>query len=429
MGFCVLLLYLLEKHNTMNDYERKLIAAFFIEPNIYFQNKNHLDLNQVFNNKYNKHFLQLINEYHQEYDGFPSVEVVNDIIQREHQGEVQKRLLDHFQGITDLKIDEAELRYIEDRIPSQIKENIIRTTQENAHKLSTDELKNRIEQIYTLSSTKKNFEIRNLWDDLNDIERIPIPTQLELIDEFGVAKGELGILLASTGVGKSVFLSYLANNFMLGGYKVLHIVFEGSIEQYHKAHLTKLKNPSQDELRCEVQYQNLKLVKMRANQTSVKDVEELIKSCITDGFIPDCLVIDYLDCIVIRNNSKNWENDIQIINDMEHLSQKYQVVIWTAVQANRSGTRTELSVENISGSITKAQKATMILALTRTPQQEEQNQADVKVIKNRTGNKRESINCVWNPKQMIIELPISHEVFLWFDCSFLIFYICKYGTQ
>jgi hypothetical protein len=94
---------------------------------------------------------------------------------------------------------------------------------------------------------------------------------------------------------------------------------------------------------------------------------------------------------------------------MEHLAQKYQMAIWTAVQANRSGVNKELSIENIAGSISKAQKATVLLALTRNPIQEEANVADVRVIKNRTGKKSVSLNSPWNPTTMHIELPITPE--------------------
>jgi replicative DNA helicase len=151
---------------------------------------------------------------------------------------------------------------------------------------------------------------------------------------------------------------------------------------------------------------------MKANQTSVKDIEDLIRSCGKDNFIPDALVIDYLDCIVINNNKDGWVNDISIINDLEHLAQKHNLAIWSAVQANRSGINRDLELSNISGSISKAQKATLILALSRNEIQEEENRADVRVLKNRTGLKRASHNCIWNPSRMQIVMPITKEVLL-----------------
>jgi hypothetical protein len=114
----------------------------------------------------------------------------------------------------------------------------------------------------------------------------------------------------------------------------------------------------------------------------------------------------------MNNKNETWKNDIYIINDMEHLSQKYQIAIWTAVQANRSGISKELTLENTSGSISKVQKASLVISLSRNEFQEEDNRADVRVLKNRTGQKRASLNCVWNPKTMEIQLPITKETFL-----------------
>jgi replicative DNA helicase len=398
----------------MQDYENKLVKAILVKPEIYSNNKEVLNLKDLFQNRYNKFLWQNIQEFHEKYSAIPTEEVLRDKIKIEVANEGQlKIVLDHLDlNITPLEIEEPELLYIEDRIKHQVKENYMRTHINKIDSYSAQELGNVIDTIQKLTTTEKRYEIINLWDEITNDEREVIPTNLELIDEFGVAKGEIGLLMAGTGVGKSVFLSFIANNFMLAGHKVLHIVFEGSKNHYLKAHRIKLNNPSTEDLKLGGKFHNLKIVKMKANQTSVKDIEDLIRSCGKDNFIPDALVIDYLDCIVINNNKDGWVNDISIINDLEHLAQKHNLAIWSAVQANRSGINRDLELSNISGSISKAQKATLILALSRNEIQEEENRADVRVLKNRTGLKRASHNCIWNPSRMQIVMPITKEVLL-----------------
>lgn len=395
----------------MEHYENKLIKAIFINPDIFTSNQDLFNLKELFSNRINRFIFDNFKEYFDKYGSTPVESIIKDKMEIEIANDLQRKMvLDHFNlHIVPLVIDDAELLYIEDRIKYQVKERIISNTGNKLGKVSSEELENVINTIHKLSTTEKKYEIINLWDEVENIEREVIPTNLELLDEFGIAKGELGLLLAGTGVGKTVFLSYLANNFMLGGYKVLHIVFEGNKNQYLKAHRTKLKNPSTESLKEGVIFHNLKLIKMKANQTSVRDVEDLIQSVMKDDFIPDVLVIDYLDCIVLNNKNEIWKNDIQIINDIEHLSQKYQIAIWTAVQANRSGISKELTLENVSGSISKVQKASLVISLSRNEYQEEENRADVRVLKNRTGQKRASLNCLWNPATMEIQLPITKE--------------------
>jgi archaellum biogenesis ATPase FlaH len=400
----------------MKDYENRLVKAILHSKEIFTENPELLNYAELFENKYNRFVFNNIKEYSQKFKGIPTEEILRDILAMETSNEqIKTILLDHFDSnILPIQIEEHEINYIKERIKTQIKERIIANTFNavGASKLSTDEMKVQLERIVSLDEIQEKYEIINLWDFDEDVERKVIKTNLELIDEFGIAKGELGVLLAGTGVGKSVFLSFLASNFMLGGYNVLHIVFEGHKNQYLKSHNIKLKNPTTQQLKENPLYSNIKLVKMRSNITTAQEIEELIKDCIKGGFNPDALVIDYLDCIVIDNNNETWRNDIKIINYMEHLAQKYEIAIWSAIQANRSGISKPIELDNVSGSIAKVQKASMVLALTRTPMQEEQNLADVRVLKNRTGRKAQTTNCTWNPSTMEIAMPICQEVLL-----------------
>ena len=398
----------------MQDYENKLVKAILVKPEIYSNNKDVLVLNDLFQNRYNKFLWQNILEYQEKYNGIPTQEGLRHKIKMEIANEQQlKIILDHLDlNILPLHIEEHELNYIEDKIKDHAKENLIRKHFDKAGTYSAQELGNVLDTIHKLATTEKKFKIVNLWDEYSNAEREVIPTNLELIDEYGIAKGEIGLIMATTGVGKSVFLGYVANNFMLNGYKVLHIVFEGSTDNYLKAHRVKLKNPSPEDLKLGGKYHNLKIVQMKSHQTSVRDIEDLIRSCAKDNFIPDVLVIDYLDCITINNQKEGWVNDIAIINELEHLAQKHNLAIWSAVQANRSGINRELELSNISGSISKAQKATLILALSRNEVQQQDNTADIRVLKNRTGLKRASLNCLWNPDKMEIQMPITKDLFL-----------------
>lgn len=398
----------------MKDFENKMLKAFLVKPNILIKNIGFVSREELFVNRYNKYILTNMIEYYEKYGEVPTIDFVCNMIQTDNSNtQVVKMMLDHLLLVIDpIVLTDGEISYLEDNIKKRLSDNIITKATHKIDKLSSEEMEQVLTDVNTLQQDNPEYEVVYLWEELEEETRQPIPTRLPLIDEFGIAKGEIGLLMAGTGIGKSVFLTYLANNFMLGGYKTLHIVFEGHRNTYLRAHRTKLNNPSTEQLKKGKTISNLRLVQMKSNKTTAKDIEVLINTSIQDGFVPDVIVLDYVDCLVGSNKKEIWQNDISIMNDLEHISQKYNIALWSAVQANRSGLNKDLEINNVSGSIAKAQKASFILALTRNPLQAEENRASMVVIKNRFGACKASYDCVWNPSQMIIELPINERQLL-----------------
>ena len=369
----------------------------------------------LFQNNYNRFIYQTLLEYKLKYGALPSNDNLLEYINSEYSDHRIKTIItDHLvDNIFKLELKDSEIQFYIDSIVKRQKENIIQSLRDKMGKLDEEEFIQYADRLVALDNLKSKYEINHLWDDIEEEEREVIPTNLELIDEFGVGRGELGLLIAGTGIGKSVFLTFLANEFMLGGYKVLHIVFEGSKSSYLQSHKRKMNNPTSEELKNNPNVQNLKLVQLKANQTTTEDIESILKELEDSDFRPDVMVVDYLDCIVGKNlNKENWQNDTTIINELEHISQKYNMVIWTAAQANRSGINKPLELTNVSGGVSKIQKATIVLGLMRDERDQEQNTATLSILKNRFGPLRHSIGCKWNPTTMEINAPITELITL-----------------
>lgn len=392
--------------------ESKLLKILLHDKKTFVKMINNPNLRDYFINKYNKFIIQLIVEFYNNYECIPEPEYVIEQInsQYPHQ-QVKQTLIDHFNYILTIELQQGEIDFILDNFKERVKENIIHNVSSKLDKLNSSELLQNLNKIGELSETSIAYQSRNLWDKVQNLTREIIPTGIDLIDDCGISKGELGILLAGTGIGKSVALSYMANNFMLSGYKVLHIVFEGNIDNYLDSHQRKL-NMTNEQIKDLESSKNLKLIKLPSNSTSISDIQKLLVELSNDGFTTDVMVIDYLDCVVGNGSKEIWQNDISIINEMERLALKYNIAVWSAVQANRSGLNKELQLENISGSISKAQKATLIIALRRTAEQQENNQATLSMLKNRFGTLKESVNCDWNPVTMEIYAPITPQIYL-----------------
>lgn len=395
------------------NYENKLLKCLMSDIKVFNKMIKVIQPKVLFNNTYNRFIYTLLKEYKEKYDGLPTHDVILDIIEGYNSNSnIYRSIKDQYQyNIHELVLNESEKKYIVDSILERHRRNMIDGLSEKLSRFSDEQLMEYFHKLEELTNTEKSYEVTHLWDEMEEKERIPLQTGLELIDEFGVSRGELGMLVAGTGIGKSVFLTFLANQFMLSGHNVLHIVFEGSKSSYIQSHLRKLNNPNIESLKQNTN--NLMVIQLPSNLTTSVDIEGIIKDLIDDGFVPDVMVIDYIDCIVGDNPKKeNWQNDINVINEIEAFAQKYNMAIWTASQTNRTGLNKPIEISNIQGSISKAQKATLVIALTRDEYQQQHNQATLQILKNRFGILKSSVNCLWNPKEMIIEAPITPPIIL-----------------
>jgi len=394
------------------DFDNLIINALINNPKLFVDIKPYI-VKDLIKNKYSNFILELIKEHNDKYGNVPTFPILSVKIEDELAEQGQKQMLDHLSLIESIQLTEGDIQFIRDNLNKRLKENKLSKIKQNIDKVDLEAFQQVASEISLIDGTSKKWEIKHLWDKVERKERVVLPTNLELIDKYGIAKGEIGLLLAGTGIGKSVFLTFLASELMLGGYKTLHIAFEGNIDDYINKHRNKLNNPTEEQLAKGKTTPNLKVVKLPNNSSTTSDIEDLIKQQINNGFIPDAIVLDYVDCLVGSNRTKElWINDIAIINELEHLAQKYNIALWSAVQSNRSGLNKELGLENAAGSIQKLQKATMIIALTRNPEQQNENRADLRLLKNRWGKLDISQNCVWNPEQVKIEAPITDNTIL-----------------
>ena len=81
----------------------------------------------------------------------------------------------------------------------------------------------------------------NLDVVLDDDYRHPIPMGVPGIDNLmkgGLAKGEIGVILAPTGVGKTTFLTKISNHAFNLGYNVLQVFFEDNPKIIQRKHFT-----------------------------------------------------------------------------------------------------------------------------------------------------------------------------------------------
>lgn len=245
---------------------------------------------------------------------------------------------------------------------------------------------------------------------LSDDYRNPIPTGISGIDELiggGLSSGELALVIAPLGVGKTTYLTKVANTAYQSGRNVLQIFFEDKEKAIQRKHfvimsqiplsdiskeenkLTVMSRIERKKKKIEANGNQIFLQKLPADGVTVTKIKNIIKKLNSRGHKIDLLVLDYIDCISLEKElpgTEEWSNEGKIMRALEAMIEEVGVACWTATQGNRASTSVEVvKTENMGGSLKKAQIAHFIMSIGKTLEQKEAKVATISILKNRLG--------------------------------------------
>jgi replicative DNA helicase len=239
-------------------------------------------------------------------------------------------------------------------------------------------------------------------------ERIPFDIEyLNKITKGGVPKKSLNIILAGTGVGKSLAMCHMASANLLEGKNVLYITMEMAEEKIAERIDANLLNVRLDELK-ELPRDSFekKINRVRNKTTGKLIVKEYPTAAANVGhfrhlinelrlkksFKPDIIYVDYLNiCASARmkvGGSINTYTYIKsIAEELRGLAVEQNLPIWSATQTTRSGyTNSDVGLEDTSESFGLPATADFMMAIISTEELEQLNQVLVKQLKNRYGD-------------------------------------------
>jgi replicative DNA helicase len=266
----------------------------------------------------------------------------------------------------------------------------------------------------------------NLDEVLDDDYRHPIPMGIQGIDNLlkgGLAKGEIGVILAPTGVGKTTILTKLANNAFNLGYSVLQIFFEDNPKIIQRKHFTMWTGIAPDDLsnhrdvviekvkEIKLNTKNkLTLKKLPSDTMTMNQIKNQVRKMTAEGNKVDMIVLDYIDCVVPdRKLEDEWKSEGSVMRAFEALCHELQIVGWTATQGNRSSISSEVvTTDQMGGSIKKAQVGHVIITVAKTLQQKEMNLATIAITKSRLGKDGVVFeNCKFDNEFLVIDTEQS----------------------
>ena len=234
-----------------------------------------------------------------------------------------------------------------------------------------------------------------------------IPFDLEFFNKItkgGVSYKTLNIILAGTGVGKSLFMCHMAAACLNQGKNVLYITMEMAEEKIAERIDANLLNVNLDDLSglskqdYERKISNLKsktngkliIKEYPTASASVLHFKTLLNELyLKRKFKPDIIFVDYLNiCCSSRlkygANVNTYLYVKAIAEELRGLAVETGVPIFSATQTTRSGfTSSDPGLEDTSESFGLPATADFMFALVSTEELEKLNQIQVKQLKNR----------------------------------------------
>jgi replicative DNA helicase len=234
-----------------------------------------------------------------------------------------------------------------------------------------------------------------------------LPFDLEMMNKItkgGLPNKTLNVIMAGTGVGKSLFMCHCAANNLMMGKNVLYISMEMSEEKIAERIDANLMNlPIQDLSNLPKDMYDKKVKSIRDKTTGKLIVKEYPTASAHTGhfrhllqelnlkkdFLPDIIYVDYLNiCASARMRAGASVNSYTMVKsiaeEMRGLAVEFKLPIVTATQTNRQGfTSTDVGLEDTSESFGLPATADLMVALISTEELEELDQIMVKQLKNR----------------------------------------------
>jgi len=271
-----------------------------------------------------------------------------------------------------------------------------------------------------------------------DEERLPFDLEyFNIITKGGLPRKTLNIILAGTGVGKSLFMCHQAAAALTDGKNVLYITMEMAEERIAEridanllnvpiADLTELSKENFAERVANISKRtNGKLIVKeyptgQANTAHFRNLLGELK--LKKSFVPDIVFIDYLN-ICASSRMKGMGGSINsytyikaIAEEMRGLAVEFNLPIVSATQTTRSGYgNSDVGLEDTSESFGLPATADLMFALISSEELESMGQIAVKQLKNRyndVGYKKRFVIGVDRAKMRLFDVDDTEQTLI-----------------
>ena len=361
---------------------------------------------EFFESDANKWILKESLSYFSEYKDLPTLTVFKIKIDSVSDDVLKKSIVDNLKLIYQ-KVTDNDLKFVKEQFLEFCKNQKLK----NAIIESADLLEiGQYEKIkHVVDQAMKAGMERNIGHDYSeDVEkRMSVMSrncvktnwvEIDTIMDGGLAAGELGIITACAGSGKSWVLSKLGAEAMKQGKNVVHFTLELNENYVGLRYDSCFTGIDFQNIRNNVDIVRNKIAevpgKLKIKYFPIKTVSAYSLKAHCErlavlGTKVDMIIVDYADILrpsQSERNSNSYSEAGGIYEELRGVAGELQVPIWSASQSNRAAMDEDIiQANNISDSYRKIMTADFVMSLSRKMSDKQANTARFHVIKNRFG--------------------------------------------
>ena len=382
------------------------LAALVLEDRAFCDQIQEVLETEYFELKYLQVFVDKIFVYKEKYNVHPTSKILTTILRTELDDEtdtVKKQTRDFFARIYNTEVKDAE--FVKNTSLDFCRKQVLKSAMIQSVSLLKSSSFDEIAQVIN-DALKLGNDSDFGYDYIQDFEkrfekkaRDPITTGWDEIDKLlqgGLGNGELGVVIAPTGAGKSMALVHLGTQAIKIGKTVVHYTLElqdTSIGIRYDSCVTGVNltdlHSFKEMIYEKVQELDGKLIikeyptKSATTQTIKTHLEKLKQKDIK----VDLVIVDYGDLLKPIRTTREKRHDLEsIYEELRAIAQEQKCPVWTASQTNRSGLNAEvITMEAISEAYSKCFVADFIVSVSRTIDDKNNDTGRLFVAKNRFG--------------------------------------------
>lgn len=236
----------------------------------------------------------------------------------------------------------------------------------------------------------------------------------------GFARKQLTLFSANSGGGKSLMMSNIAANYSRRGFHVLQLALELTEQMIDLRNLSIMTGVPAGEWKHNITSIIDKMnahklagagsfiVKRIPGGSTAIDIRSYLKLYETEyGFVPDVLIVDYLDLMSPNGGSRNkgiFEQDKEKAEELVELAYDYNCITITASQQNRDGMRSTSPDQTvIAGGVSKVYTVDNYISIYMNPEMRIKGEMFLYYLKTRSSSAVGSItHLCFNPDNLII---------------------------
>ena len=385
------------------SFQSKIIASLLSDMK-FIQTISDILNPSMFDSDSNKWLVKTIKDYYYEYKKQPTLEVIKYKIDEIDNDILKVGVVDKLREVwknveaTDLEFVQSETL---DFCKNQTLKGAILDSVELLENKDYDGIKSIIDEAMKAGTTRDlgHDYIPSLDLRLEESARTTVTTPWDVINDVmdgGLGAGELGVIVAPAGIGKSWTLQALGADTVRIGKTIIHYTLELNENYVGLRYDSIFSGVTTANIKYYKEDVKSKISKLPGKllikyfptkAASVQTIGAHLKQIELSGTKPDMVIVDYADILMPTGNFREKRHALgNIYEDLRGLAGELEIPIWTASQANRSALEEDvIGADKVAEDYSKVMTADFVMSMSRKVEDKIANTGRFHVIKNRFG--------------------------------------------